>query len=117
VRADREHGHVTPTLFDVDPEGDAVPITRGFLDLRYRDGLAAAQPVPIGERVRAALALKPQDWTLRAGHRLVLVVASSNTAWAVPDDPGLGVEVLGDGSRLLLPVVGAAGRDGRPRGR
>jgi X-Pro dipeptidyl-peptidase len=108
VEAGRDHGHVTPTLFDVDPSGAAVPITRGFLDLRYRESLEAAKPAPVGERVRVALRLKPQDWVVRQGHRLVLEVASSNTAWAVPDDPGLSLRVLGEGSRLLLPVVGAA---------
>ena len=113
LKADRDHGHITPTLFDVDPEGAAVPITRGFLNLLYRETLASRKAVPAGERVRAALTLKPQDWIVRAGHRIVLTVASSNTVWALPDDPGLGVEVLGDGSRLLLPVVGA-GSDPAP---
>jgi len=109
VTAGRDHGHLAATLFDETPDGTRVPITRGFLNLAYRDGLAAAVPVPVGRPVRAVVSLLPQDWIARQGHRLVLVVASSNAVWAVPDRPGLGVTVAHEGaSRLLLPVVGAA---------
>ena len=122
VVLDRDAGHLTPTLYDVAEDGTAVPITRGFLNLRYRDGLEKEKPVPAGEPVRAVVQLLPQDWIVRAGHRLVLTVASSNTAWAVPaGQPGLGVTVEhGGASRLLLPLVGAgrapAGRPPLPQG-
>ncbi|HEX8105471.1 MAG TPA: CocE/NonD family hydrolase [Solirubrobacteraceae bacterium] len=106
VTVDRDHGHLVPTLFDVDAGGTAVPITRGFLDLGYRDGLAAEKPAPVGAPFSARVTFLPQDWTVRAGHQLALVVQSSNTAWAVPDDPGLGVSVAG--GSLRVPVVGAA---------
>ena len=48
---------------------------------------------------------KNQDWTVTAGHRVALVLASSNSAWAVPDTPGLRVEVASGSSRLVLPVA------------
>jgi X-Pro dipeptidyl-peptidase len=109
IVVDRASGHLTPTLFDVDESGAAVPITRGFLNLAYRDGLETGKPVPVGEPFRAVVQLLPQDWIVRKGHRLVLTVASSNLAWAVPDQPGLGVEIRhGEKSRLLIPLVGAA---------
>lgn len=46
------------------------------------------------------------DWQLRAGHRLAVAVASSNAAWALPDDdPGMGVHTLDlADSRLKVPV-------------
>jgi X-Pro dipeptidyl-peptidase len=109
VDVDRDHGQLVPTLFDEGPDGALTPITRGFLNLAYRDTWAKGTPMPTGKPVRAAVSLLPQDWIVRTGHRLVLVVASSNTAWAVPDQPGLGVTLAhGGASRLLLPVVGAA---------
>ena len=101
----RDHGQLVPTLFDVDPAGTAVPISRGFLALRYRDGLGAEQPVPIGEAVAVRVTFKPQDWTVEAGHRVALVLQSSNSAWAIPDTPGLAVEVASGSSRLVLPVA------------
>ena len=53
-----------PTLFDVDPAGTAVPISRGFLNLRYRDGLAAERPLPAGEELPVRVTFKNQDWTV-----------------------------------------------------
>jgi len=103
ITADRDHGQLVPTLFDVDPAGKAVPISRGFLDLRYRDGLEAARPVPAGEPIDVRVTFKNQDWTVQAGHRLALVLESSNAAWAGPDEPGLTVEVAS--GRLTLPVA------------
>ena len=94
-----------PTLFDVDPAGDAVPISRGFLNLRYRSGLSSEEPVPVGEPFTARVTFKNQDWTVRAGHRIALVLASSNSAWAVPDSPGLSVRLESRRSRLVLPVA------------
>jgi X-Pro dipeptidyl-peptidase len=105
----RDTGHLTPTLFDVAPDGTVVPITRGFLNLRYRDGLETEKAVPLNQPVRAVVQFLPQDWVVRKGHRLALAIASSNSAWAVPHGrPGLGVQVRhGGASRLLVPLVGA----------
>jgi X-Pro dipeptidyl-peptidase len=107
ITVDRDHGHLVPTLFDEAPDGTLTPITRGFLNLAYRDSWAKGAPVPTGKPVRLAVNLLPQDWIVRKDHRLVVEVASSNVAWAVPDQPGLGVTVQhGGASRLLLPLVG-----------
>jgi predicted acyl esterase len=105
ITVDRDHGQLVPTLFDVAPDGTAVPITRGFLNLRYRGGLATAEPVPVGEEVPVRVTFKNQDWTVAAGHRIALVLAGSNTAWAVPEEPGLRVEVASQTSRLVVPVA------------
>jgi len=103
ITASRSHGQLVPTLFDVSPTGQAVPISRGFLNLRYRDGLASSEPMPVGEPT--PVTVKNQDWTVKAGHRVALVIESSNSAWAVPDTPGLTVEVASRSSRLVLPVA------------
>ena len=104
---DRDHGHFVPTLFDEAPDGTLTPITRGFLNLAYRDSWAKGVPMPTGKATRAVVSLLPQDWIVRKDHRLVVEVASSNVAWAVPDQAGLGVTVQhGGASRLLLPLVG-----------
>ena len=53
---------------------------------------------------------------MKAGHRIGLIVASSNVVWALPGQPGAGVTVLG-GSTLELPsaplVSKQAGRPGQ----
>lgn len=102
-----DHGQLSPTLVDVAPDGSAVPITRGHLNLLYRDGLEAAKPVVPGTPTRARVRFAPQDQTIPAGHRIGLIVASSNVVWALPDTPpGTTVAVQSGLSKLLLPVVG-----------
>ena len=105
IKVNRASGDLVPTLFDVPPTGAPVPITRGFLDLRYRDGLEKAKPVPAGEPVAATVTFKPQDWTVRKGHRIMVILQSSNVGWAVPEQPGLQVKVLEADSKLRIPVV------------
>ncbi|HEX8207870.1 MAG TPA: CocE/NonD family hydrolase [Solirubrobacteraceae bacterium] len=76
-------GHLSPVLVDVAPDGSMTTIARGFLNLDYREGLEEARPVD-QEWVRAAVEFLPQDVTVAEGHRIGLLVQSSNTVWAVP---------------------------------
>jgi X-Pro dipeptidyl-peptidase len=107
LELDRDHAHMTPLLVDVAPDGTTTTVSRGFLNLLYRRGLASARPVPVGEPVRATVTFKPQDQTFEAGHSIGLLVQGSNTVWAVPDDPGAGYTLrLGArGSSLVLPLA------------
>src|SRR3954454_2096599 len=49
----QDHGQIDPTLVDVAPDGSVTAITRGFANLRYRDGLASAKAVPAFQAIRA----------------------------------------------------------------
>src|SRR3954451_20415413 len=103
-----DHGQISPTLVDVAPDGSVTPISRGHLNLKYRNGIETAQNVPTGRSVRARVRFAPQDQTVDAKHRIGVIVESSNTVWAVPDQqPGYDVTVRSGTSRLVLPVVGA----------
>ena len=103
-------GHLSPVLVDVAPDGTMTTIARGFLNVDYRDGLATAKPVA-QQWVRAQVDFLPQDVTVAKGHRIGLLVQSSNTMWAVPGAFGQNNIATGpipgvteSGSRLLLPV-------------
>jgi X-Pro dipeptidyl-peptidase len=107
LEVDCDHAHLTPLLVDVASDGTTKTVSRGFLNLQYRDGLASAKPLPTGEPVRATVTFKPQDQTFEAGHSVGLIVQGSNTVWAVPDDPGAGYTLRFGrrGSSLVLPVT------------
>jgi X-Pro dipeptidyl-peptidase len=105
-------GHLSPVLVDVAPDGTMTTIARGFLNVAYRDGLSVARPAPSGTWVRAAVRFLPQDVTVAAGHRIGLLVQSSNTAWALPGELGTNNIATGpvpgavaEGSSLVLPVA------------
>ena len=107
---DRDTGQLDPVLVDVAPDGTTKTVSRGFMNLQYRNGVAHAQPVPAGRALPVTVTFKPQDQTFQAGHRIGVLVMSSNTVWAIPSTPGTGVTVLHGGrspSRLVLPLVGA----------
>src|SRR3954469_24356599 len=102
-----DHGQISPTLVDVAPDGSAVAISRGHLNLQYRDGVARAVPNPVGTPFRARTRLAPQDQTVPAGHRVGIIVESSNVVWALADQPtGYDITVHHGTSKLTLPVVG-----------
>src|SRR5256714_5357409 len=111
----QDHGQIDPTLVDVAPDGSVTAITRGFANLRYRDGLASAKAVPAFQAIRAQARLAPQDQTVPAGHRIGVIIESSNTAWAIPDGAPYQVGLIhGGASRLILPVVGPPVASGLP---
>src|SRR3954454_609690 len=102
LSVDRDHAHLTPLLVDVAPDGTTKTVSRGFLNLQYRDGLARAEPIPPNEPIRATVTFKPQDQTFEAGHRIGVILQGSNTVWAIPDDPGATYTVTR--SALELPL-------------
>ena len=102
LEVNRDHAHLTPVLVDVAPDGTTKTVSRGFLNLQYRNGLATAEPIPPNEPIRATVTFKPQDQTFEAGHRIGVIVQGSNTVWAIPDDPGATYTVTR--SALLLPL-------------
>jgi X-Pro dipeptidyl-peptidase len=104
VSTDQDHGQLAPTLVDVAPDGSSKAITRGFLNLRYRNGLRDDEAVPPGEPVPATVTFSPQDHTVAAGHRIGLVLAGSNAVWAVPDAPAGTTTTIHAGT-LALPTA------------
>jgi X-Pro dipeptidyl-peptidase len=102
LSVDRDHAHLTPLLVDVAPDGTTKTVSRGFLNLAYRSGIAQAEPIPPNEPFQATVTFKPQDQTFEAGHRIGVILQGSNTVWALPDDPGATYTV--DSALLLLPL-------------
>jgi predicted acyl esterase len=102
LSVDSDHAQLTPLLVDVAPDGATKTVSRGFLNLQYRHGLAHAEPIPPNERIRASVTFKPQDQAFEPGHRIGVILQGSNTVWAIPEDPGVTYSVTR--SALLLPL-------------
>lgn len=117
---------VTPSLLDFDPakysgSGAAtqstdptasVALTRGWLDSRYRDGLDHEVMTVPGRSTAMDVQLFPTDYTVRAGHRLVLLVQSEDLDWAIAkpyptaSDPTVQIDWGKGQTWLSLPVAG-----------
>jgi X-Pro dipeptidyl-peptidase len=102
LSVDRDHAHLTPLLVDVAPDGTTRTVSRGFLNLAYRDGLAQSKPIPPNQPIQASVTFKPQDQTFDAGHRIGVILQGSNTVWAIPDNPGATYTV--ESALLELPL-------------
>jgi predicted acyl esterase len=105
-----ERLHVTPTLIDESPDGARRRISTCALQTELREGLDKITPVIPTQR----MLVKPPCFTmahhLKAGHKLVLKVASSDEDH-VPtfaNDPQVSVFSGKEGTRFHLPVVPAS---------
>jgi X-Pro dipeptidyl-peptidase len=112
VRTQTPGQHLTPLLVDVLPNGQLKLVERGFLNLAYRNGLEDADPMAPGEWGSGTVQFLPQDFTFPAGHRIGLILQSSNTVWAVPGAAGtVNVahgpvpNVTAQGTSVRLPLV------------
>jgi X-Pro dipeptidyl-peptidase len=64
-----------------------IPVTRGFLDSRYRNGLSKQVLVEPGKAFLATVTMKPTDYIFRKDHSIGLNVFSENVEWAVSKNP------------------------------
>ena len=81
LRTDRPAASLSVKLCDVFPDGTSALITRGTLDLAFRDGLlvpASPRPLTPGEVVEVGLDLDACAYELDDGHRLRVSVAGAD---------------------------------------
>ncbi|MPZ73930.1 MAG: hypothetical protein GEU74_11995 [Nitriliruptorales bacterium] len=105
---------LTPILVEIPPDDTYTTIQRGFLNIDYRNGRETRAPAPDGW-INATVRFLPEDYTVPKGHRIGVLLQSSNTVWAVPGNPAGFVSVgLGGpddpGTRLHLPLVNPSER-------
>ena len=132
VTADREWVTLTPTILDinpgchrteanqhvVNPTPECNPrsfysVTRGFLDSRYRDGLAKQKLVTPNQSFQMTVVQKPTDYTFKKGHQIGLQVAGEIIEWHVPkvypcqSDVCANIKLDWENgqTRVVLPVV------------
>ena len=111
LQSEREWITVTPLVVDIDPgcheahanqhittpecttqtaEGDSstprvlYSVTRGWLDSRYRNGLAKQQLAEPGKPLAMNVVLNPQDYTFKKGHHIGLMIATEINEWSLP---------------------------------
>jgi X-Pro dipeptidyl-peptidase len=115
--------HFTPVLFDLGPQDpdvtkrdslcsfappqDACVMSRGFLNARYRNGLARGEDLTPGEEYSARVRFLDNDWVVKAGHRIGMALMASNAWWATPNVQRAPSKI--SSARLSLPIVGGAG--------
>ncbi|MET9574896.1 CocE/NonD family hydrolase C-terminal non-catalytic domain-containing protein [Streptomyces massasporeus] len=84
-------------------------VTRGWLDVRNRDSAARPSPVVEGREYRLRWAMQPQDYVVEKGHRLGVVLISTDHDHTLRHPPGTRMTVRTGLSSVTLPVAPLAG--------
>lgn len=113
LRSRRPDAAISVKLSDVAPDGTSMLITRGYLDLAFRntwhvdpssDSIRPA-PIPVGDWFESIITLEATAHRLRQDHRLRLAVATSDWPNIWPPPGPAGIELDRSASWLELPCV------------
>jgi X-Pro dipeptidyl-peptidase len=105
----RTAANLTAVLVDYGPAGSSqapVMVTRGWMDPQNREELDSSERVKRGQLYRFRWDLQPDDYLFKAGHRIGLVVVSTDHDYTIRPAPGTRLTLDPDDSRISLPVVG-----------
>jgi predicted acyl esterase len=110
VRADASRSTVAVRLCAVAPDGTSLLVSRGLLNLSYREGLtgdAALSPTPVepGRWYDVEVELEACAYEFAPGERLRLAIATTEWPNAVAAPEPCGLEVDLGASTLSVPVV------------
>ena len=100
----RMAANLTAVLVDYS-SGAPVMVTRGWLDPQNRTGASRSRRVRRGKTYRLRWDLQPDDYLFKAGHRLGLVVVSTDHDYTFRPRPGTRLSLTPRGSKLILPLV------------
>jgi X-Pro dipeptidyl-peptidase len=101
----RNAANLTAVLVDYGPDAPTM-ITRGWMDVQNRRDLSRSTPIRQGREYDFSFDLQPDDYVVPAGHRIGLVVVSTDHDYTIRPLPGTRLTLAPARSELRLPVVG-----------
>ncbi|MFC4895494.1 Xaa-Pro dipeptidyl-peptidase [Streptosporangium amethystogenes subsp. fukuiense] len=105
---DQPAANVTALLVDYDQNGKAKIITRGWTDPQNRTSISKTEPVKPGSPYRLDFDMQPHDYVFAAGHRIGIVLLSSDYEYTIRPTPGATLHLDTTKSTVTLPLVGGA---------
>lgn len=108
----RYAANLTAVLVDYGPSGStAAPkmLTRGWMDVQNRKAMNKSTPIQQGQEYTFDFPMLPTDAIVPAGHRIGLVVASTDQQFTLRPDAGTKLTVNPAQSTFSLPTVGKLG--------
>jgi predicted acyl esterase len=108
VAFDRPRANLTAALVSYPPSGEATILTRGWIDPANRNSDWADATVRPGKSYQLNVDMQPKDIVVPAGHRLALMVISSDRDFTIRPAPGTRVTLDLSSSTFTLPVVGGS---------
>ncbi len=102
----RYAANLTAVLVDYAPDGKATMVTRGWTDVQNRKGIQRSSPIEQGREYTFDWPLEPDDYVFPAGHRIGLVIVSTDLNFTLRPLPGTQLTVNPGRSSVTLPIVG-----------
>ncbi|HEX6198348.1 MAG TPA: Xaa-Pro dipeptidyl-peptidase [Jiangellaceae bacterium] len=105
----RNAANLTAVLVDYGPAGsdeEPVMLTRGWMDPQNRISASSSLPIKQGKEYWVGWDLEPDDYVFPAGHRIGLVVVSTDHDYTIRPLPGTQLTVNPGLSTLELPLAG-----------
>ncbi|WP_214108026.1 Xaa-Pro dipeptidyl-peptidase [Acrocarpospora catenulata] len=103
---DQPAANVTALLVDYDQNGKAKIITRGWADPQNRKSISKTEPVKPGSPYRLDFDMQPHDYVFQTGHRIGIVLLSSDYEYTIRPTPGATLHLDTTKSTVTLPLVG-----------
>jgi X-Pro dipeptidyl-peptidase len=101
----RYAANLTAVLVDYGPDGQTM-VTRGWTDVQNRKDVDRGTPVEQGREYTFEWPLESDDYVFPAGHRIGLVIVSTDMHFTLRPLPGTQLTVNPGKSAVTLPVVG-----------
>jgi X-Pro dipeptidyl-peptidase len=105
----RYAANLTAVLVDYGPFGGTeapVMVTRGWMDVQNRKRASRSDPIRQGKEYDFRFDLQPDDYRFPEGHRIGLVVVSTDHDYTLRPLPGTELTLDPSRSELELPIVG-----------
>jgi uncharacterized protein len=102
--------YLSAKLCDVFADGTSALVTRGILNLAYRNGHTVPVPLEPGVPTAVEIELEATSWIFEAGHRVRLSLAGSDWPNTWPPPAGGTLQVERESVELRLPVLDGPGQ-------
>jgi X-Pro dipeptidyl-peptidase len=102
----RYAANLTAVVVDYAPDGSATMVTRGWTDVQNRRSLSRSTPIHQGQEYQFDWPLEPDDYVFAPGHRVGVVIVSTDMHYTLRPLPGTKLTVDPDRSTVSLPIVG-----------
>jgi predicted acyl esterase len=102
----KPHANLTVALVDYPPTGPGTILTRGWQDPENRTSDARTQPIKPGRFYSYDVDMQPKDSVVVAGHRIGVMILSSDQEATIRPAPGTKLTMDLAHSNVTLPVNG-----------
>ncbi len=102
-------GMIVASLLDVDPDGRAVRMTTGALNLAFRAGFSHPSAPAPNQPIDLVVELQAAAWRLKRGHRLALALGAEGWPTLWPDQSAGRLQITAESLMLSLPLIDPAG--------